>query len=108
MKIQKWKQKICAAAAALWALTASAFASGNLQSSELGVGIKNMINDVSGFLVVLCPLSGGAAAVYFLIRRSMADEQDGKMWTHRIHVAILCGVAGMLVSGIITLLSSYF
>ncbi len=80
----------------------------NLSSSTVGTGIRNMLNDVSSFGIVLCPIVGGAAAVYFLIRRSMADEQDGKMWMRRIWIAIICAVAGCLVSGIIALFSSYF
>lgn len=80
----------------------------SLSSSTVGTGIKNMLNDASSFGIVICPIVGGAAAVYFLIRRSMADEQDGKMWMRRIWIAIICGVAGCLVSGIISLISSYF
>ena len=95
-------------AAILSMLVIPASAAGGFASSTLAVGIKNMVNDVSTYLVILCPVIGGASAVYFLIRRSMADEQDGKMWDKRIKMAILCGVAGMLVSGIIAMVSSYF
>ncbi len=80
----------------------------NLSNSTVGTGIRNILNDLSSFGMVICPIVGGAAAVYFLIRRSMADEQDGKMWMRRIWVAIICGVAGCLVSGVIALISSYF
>ena len=80
----------------------------NLSSSTVGTGIRNLINDVSSYLMVICPSAGALAAIYFLIRRSMADEQDGKMWMRRIWIAIICGVAGLLVSGIISLISSYF
>lgn len=80
----------------------------NLANSTVGMGIKNMLNDLSSFGMVIGPTVGGAAAVYFLIRRSMADEQDGKMWSRRIWIAVICGVAVLLVSGIISLISSYF
>lgn len=102
------KKKLSCALLALFFSVTPAFAAGNIQSSPLGQGIKNMLNDVSVFLVILSPLAGAAAGVYFLIRRSMADEQDGKMWNKRFSVAIVCGVAGMLVSGVISLVSSYF
>lgn len=81
---------------------------GSLAGSSIVTGITKLVNDLSTVLMVLCPTVGGAAAVYFTIRRSMADEQDGKMWSKRITTAIICGVAGLLVSGLITLLSGYF
>jgi len=79
-----------------------------IADSTLGAGITKLVNDVFLYLTVICPVAGGLAAVWFLIRRSMADEQDGKLWEKRIRTAIICGVAGCLVSGIITLISSYF
>ena len=108
MRFKNLKHKICTGAMALSMLTVQAFATGNIQNSNLGIGIKNIITDLSGFFLVLCPLVGGGAAIAFLIARSMADEQDGKMWMKRVKVAVGCGVGGMLVSGIINLLSSYF
>ncbi len=79
-----------------------------LQGSKIYTGAVSLLNDITTVLTVFCPLFGGAAALYFVIRRSMADEQDGKMWTKRISIAIICGVGGMLVSGLIMLLTSYF
>ena len=38
----------------------------------------------------------------------MADEQDGKMWQRRITNAIIWGVGGGLIAGIIALVSSYY
>lgn len=105
------KYNITKKAVSLWAacaaLTVAAGATG-IEGSPLGLGLKKMVADVSSFLIVLCPLIGGVTAVYFLIRRSMADEQDGKMWMHRVVVAVVCGVAGALVGGVIALVSSYF
>lgn len=89
----------------LLVVTASA---STVATSTLATGIKSLITDVSAFLVILCPVVGGCMAVYFVIRRSIADDQDGKMWTKHITTAIICGVAGMVISGIITLISSYF
>lgn len=81
---------------------------GGLAGSTLGVGVKELISDVSALLIVLCPLTAAAAAGFFAIRRSMSDEQDGKLWEKRIKTAIFCGVGGCLVSSVITLLASYF
>ncbi len=80
----------------------------NISNSTVGTGLKNLLNDLSTYVVVLSPVVGGLAAVYSVIRRSMSDEQDGKMWEKRIKTAIICGVAGALVGGIIKLIASYF
>jgi len=90
---------------ALFIVPASA---GGLADSTLGTGILHLINDVSIYLTVLCPIVGTAAAIFCAIRRSMVDEQDGKLWEKRIKTAILCGVGGCLASGFIAVLSSYF
>lgn len=79
-----------------------------LQDSDVYTGTIKLVNDLSLAATVLCPLVGGVVAVVFVIRRSMADEQDGKMWTKRITTAIICAVAGMLITGIIALLTSYY
>ena len=63
-------------AVCLLAVPASA---GGLADSTLGVGVRQLFSDVSAYLMILCPTAGGAAAVYFAIRRAMADEQDGKL-----------------------------
>lgn len=81
---------------------------GDFASSNLGIGTKQLFNDVKGWLLALCPVGCGAAAIYFLMRRSAADEQDAKMWEKRAKTAILCGVGGFLVTGLITLLVSYY
>ncbi len=81
---------------------------GNIASSTIGTGISALINDVLTWLMILSPIAGGAAATYFFIRKSAADEQDGKMWQKRIHTAIICGVAGLLSSVLISIVSGYF
>lgn len=106
-KIKRFLKRAIPAVLTIVSMSVTASAD-NLSSSTVGMGIRNMLNDISSFGMVICPTVGAAAAVYFLIRRSMADEQDGKMWTRRIWVAIICGVAGCLVSGVIALISSYF
>lgn len=106
--MKKIKRAVLSAWVTAQVLLVNAAATGNIAGSQIGVGMKNMLNDASSFLLVLCPLAGGVAAVYFIIRRGVADEQDGKMWTRRITIAIVCGVAGFLVSGAIKLIASYF
>lgn len=101
------KRKLTCVAAALLLLITPAFA-GDLSTSTIGAGIKAMIQDLTLYLTILSPLIGALFAGYFIMRRAGADEQDGKMWTKRIYTAIGCGVAGMLVSGLISVISGYF
>lgn len=88
-------------------MTVPAFANG-ISDSTVGVGVKNLLTDLSKYMMIIGPIAGAAAAGYFMIRRSMADEQDGKFWQKRITVAIFCGVGVLLVGGVIALVSSYF
>lgn len=81
---------------------------GDFASSDIARGTKNLITDISTWFIVICALVGTAAAIYCLIRRGMADEVDGKMWTKRCVTAIICAVGGALIGGIVTLVSSYF
>lgn len=90
---------------ALFIIPASA---GGLADSTLGTGLMHLINDVSTYLTILCPIVGTAAAIFCAIARSMSDEQDGKLWEKRIKTAIKCGVGGCLAAGLIAVLSSYF
>lgn len=79
-----------------------------LQSSKFYTGTVTLINQATSALTILCPMVGGLFAIYFAIRRQMADEQDKKIWYNRIVGAIGWGVGGCLVSGVITLIASYY
>ncbi|MEG2039362.1 MAG: hypothetical protein RRZ73_06515 [Oscillospiraceae bacterium] len=80
----------------------------SLASSPIATGLTNLINDVTTMLMVLGPIACISAGIYFTIRRGMADEADGKMWTKRITTAIVCGVFCLLVGALIHLLIGYF
>lgn len=84
------------------------FADGDFASSEIATGTKQLLSDVSGWLIGVGLTVGTLAAIYCLIRKSMADEVDGKMWNKRLVTAIICAVAVALVGGIISLISSYY
>lgn len=81
---------------------------GNFANSDIAQGTKNLITDVSTWFILICALGGTAAAIYCLIRRGMADEVDGKMWTKRCITAIICAVGGALVGGVVALVGSYY
>lgn len=108
MKKKPVKKLAVCTALTLCACMIGAQAAGDLASSAIGVGIKNMLDDALAFLQIICPTVGGVAAVVFLIRCSMADEQDKKMWKGRIVIAVVCAVSSFLVMSVIKLASSYF
>lgn len=104
------KSTICnfVAATPLMMLSATNALAVGIGDSQIATGLNNLFSDLSTWLIILSPIVAGAMAIYFIIRRSMADEQDGKLWEKRIKTAVVCGVAGALVGGLIKLLASYF
>lgn len=88
-------------------LKVSAYAD-DFENSAIAVGTSKLLEDISTWLIGICLAAGAAAAIYCLIRRALSDEADGKMWTRRCVVSIICAVAGALVGGIIALISSYY
>ena len=91
----------------LTAMSVSA-AGGGLMDSNLYTGAKKLIADLTTIATVVCPLIGGGCAIYFAARRSMADEQDGKLWQKRIVTAISWGIGGTLISGFMAIITNYF
>ena len=82
-------------------------ATGNLESFQGVKGLEDFIGDVESFLLIVAPIAAICCSVYFAIRRSAADEQEGKMWTKRIITAwVGCAIA-LLSSGILELLKKY-
>lgn len=83
-------------------------AAGEFASSNAATGTMALIHDLTLWLTALGPIVGGLFAIWFTIRRSMADETDGKQWTKRIITAVICGVGVMLISGIIAVITGYY
>lgn len=98
------------ALAVLASATMACFAEegGSFGNSSFAKGTINLINDVSTYLMIIGPIAGTMAAGYFLIRRAMADETDGKMWMKRVFIAGGCGIGVLLVGGIITMVTGYY
>lgn len=88
-------------------LTLPAFADG-FGDSAFAQGTSRLLSDISTWLIGICLTAGSLGAVYCLIRRALSDEADGRMWTRRCIVCVICAVAGALVGGIIALISSYY
>lgn len=90
-------------------LTTPALAAGSFASSQLGLGLIAMVNDITPWLVTFSILVAGGFAIYFNIRKGMCeDEQEQLMWKKRIKSALFGGVFGVLATGILDLILSYF
>lgn len=79
-----------------------------LENSDFYKGLLELLQDLSLAVTFIGPAICIICAGVFLARRSMADEQEGKMWNKRIATALICAVSIGLVSGIVTLIVSYF
>lgn len=79
-----------------------------ISNSKLATGTQALINDVTLWLVILAPIAATLFVVYFLIRRSNADEMDQKTWNKRISTAIISGVLAVLASGLINVIIGYY
>ncbi len=79
-----------------------------ITSSKAGSGLKNLLTDVSSFLLIISPIAGGVFAIYFFIRKNAADEQDQKQWNKRLVITAVSVIGAVLVSSAITLLTGYF
>lgn len=90
---------------ALLALPASA---AGFEDSVFATGTSQLLSDISAWLIGICLTAGALGAVYCLIRRALSDEADGKMWTRRCIICVICAVAGALIGGIIALIGSYY
>ena len=80
---------------------------GKIANSTIGKGVKAIVNDVCGFLLILAPIIGVAAIVYFLIRKGMADQQEQSMWQKRVMTAIICTVLAEVAVAGVNLFISY-
>jgi heme/copper-type cytochrome/quinol oxidase subunit 2 len=91
----------------LWISKSPAYANA-ISDSPIGKGLVKMFNDASVFLLILSPITGGLFALYFLIRKNAADEQDQKQWNKRLITTGVCVVGAVLVSVVINLVTGYF
>ena len=91
----------------LWICRTKAYANA-IADSQAGKGLIKMFNDASVFLLILSPITGGLFALYFLIRKNAADDQDQKKWNNRLIITGVCVVGAVLVSTIINVVTGYF
>ncbi|MBQ9168518.1 MAG: hypothetical protein IJX67_08955 [Oscillospiraceae bacterium] len=85
-----------------------AYAVTKLEGSAFYKGLMELLQDVSLAVTFAGPSICIICAGVFFARKSMADEQDGKLWNKRIVNSLICAVAIGLVAGLVTLITSYF
>lgn len=85
-----------------------AFAEGNLGGSIAVTGTKNLIDDATAAALVIAPVVGGGLAVYFMIRRSAADEMDQKKWNNRIVTAVVSTIGALVAVSLLNVIVSYY
>jgi heme/copper-type cytochrome/quinol oxidase subunit 2 len=109
-KRRKIKSKIITLALLffLFVNSSTVYAANKIESSAFGLGLKNLLNDASAYLLVLSPIAGGLLGIYFFIRKNAADEQDQKQWNKRLIITGICVVGAVLVSGTINVITGYF
>jgi formate hydrogenlyase subunit 3/multisubunit Na+/H+ antiporter MnhD subunit len=79
-----------------------------IANSDFGKGTVNMFNDLSLYLLILSPIVGALCAIYFLIRKNAADEQDQKQWNKRLIITGVCVAGAVLVTSTINIITSYY
>lgn len=99
---------VSAVALFLATMISPAHAATVLENSAFYRGLTNLLQDIFTAATILGPSICAIAAAVFFARKSMADDQDDKMWNRRIVKALICGVAIGLVSGLLALGTSYF
>lgn len=84
-------------------------ATGGLQSSTLWTGFLQMLNDATTIAMIACPIIAGLLWIIFSIARAAADDEPTqKKWSKKMKDCIIFGIAGLVGSGIIAVVSSYF
>ena len=77
-------------------------------SSKLAIGTQALVSDLTTWLMILAPTVTVLLVVYYLIRKSAADEVDAKRWNSRITVALVSCIGAVLASVIVNLLIGYY
>lgn len=80
----------------------------DLSSTKLVTGLQKLIDDATSLIMGLAIPVTVLFVIYFLIRRSSADEQDQKRWGDRAKAAMVCGVGAIVAGGVIKAVAGYF
>ncbi len=91
---------------ALVLIQTTAFA--DVGTSKLATGTEALISDLTTWLMIVAPVATVLLVVYYLIRKSAADEMDAKKWNSRIVVSLVSCIGAVLASVIVNLLIGYY
>ena len=105
---QKLAMTLVVAIIIILAFTNCCLATGGIQGTTLVTGTQKLLTDLTNWLMVLVPIVAVVLIVYFLIRKSAADEMDGKRWDNRIKTVIICCIGAIIASGLINVLIGYY
>lgn len=90
-------------------LAAQLLTSGNaIANSSFGQGLKNLIEDAKGFLLVIGVLVCAAAITFLFLKQAAADEHEQVGIKKQIKVVIYCAIGIVAAGSIIALVTSYF
>lgn len=85
----------------------TAFAA-DISTSKLATGTEALISDLTTWLMIIAPVVTVLLVIYYLIRKSAADEMDSKKWNNRIVVSLVSCIGAVLASVIVNLLIGYY
>jgi hypothetical protein len=83
------------------------YASG-IDDTTLATGTQKLLEDVTGWLLIIAPVITVVAVIIFFIRRGISDEMDHKRWSNRITTAIISCVCVVTASVVIRVILSYY
>ena len=81
---------------------------GGINNTTLVTGTQKLITDLTNWALVVSPILTALLIVYYLIRKSAADEMDGKRWDSRVRIAAICCIGVVIASGLINVIIGYY
>jgi heme/copper-type cytochrome/quinol oxidase subunit 2 len=105
--IKKFLNKLKVVCVTLLCMAQAAGAEG-IQNSTIATGTRNLIEDITAWMIGISIVVTVLMVVYCLIRRNMADEMDHKKWQQRMTVSLVSGIGAIAASSVINILASYY
>ncbi len=81
---------------------------GSIQSSKLGQGLLNIIEDITGTIQWILPITGVCFILFYVFKIMTGDEQDQQRYKKSIVKVLVCIVVGLLAVTIVNLIAKYF
>ncbi len=80
----------------------------SIRDSNVAKGTEKLIDDASVWLLGSATAIAVILLIYFLIRRSGADENEIQKWNNRIKVTIISTIGVFSASSIVGVLNYYY